>query len=173
MKTFLIGLIFLGFTSLGHSQVNGETKVKEEALDVITVTRLNLSYLKKVQDENTPKRVKALENRAARYDITESPVFDRKFESYEVLFEQTKGRIVATFDQEGKIINSLERFDDVLLPPEVRNTIFKEYPGWSIHKDMYLVSYYHDKDVKKTYKVQIRKEKQKKNLKIDSQGKIM
>ena len=66
MKTLVTGLIFLGFTSLCYSQSNGDTKVKEEALATVTVTPLNTSYLNKVQDDNTPDRVKILEDKASK-----------------------------------------------------------------------------------------------------------
>ncbi|MCO4822898.1 MAG: hypothetical protein KC469_12570 [Flavobacteriaceae bacterium] len=170
MKTLVTGLIFLGFTSLCYSQSNGDTKVKEEALATVTVTPLNTSYLNKVQDDNTPDRVKILEDKAARYDITELSIFNGKFESYEVIFEQTESRIIATYDGDGKIINSLERFENVSLPASVRNTVYKQYPGWAIHKDVYLVSYFENKEAKRHYKIQVRKEGARKNIKLDASG---
>lgn len=174
MKTFLIGLFFLGFTSLSHSQVNEDTRVKEEALSVVTLAPLNLSYLNTVHNKFAPKHVKALENKAARYNISESPLFEiGKFEAYEVIFEQSKSRIIANYDSQGKIISSFERFYDIMLPPDVMAAIYEQYPNWTVHKDVYLVSYYRFRDVKKIYKVQIRKNKLKKNLKIDVEGNMM
>jgi len=174
MKTFLIGIIFLGLTSLGYSQVNEDTKVKEEALSAVTLSTLNLNYLNKVHNDFNPEHVKALENKAAQYNITESPLFSvGKFEAYEVIFEQSKSRIIANYDSKGKIISSFERFYNIMLPPDVRSAIHNEYPDWTVHKDVYLVSYYRFRDVKKIYKIQIRKDKQKKNLKVDVEGKIM
>lgn len=173
MKTLVTGLIFLGFTSLCYSQSNGEQKVKEEALATVTVTPLNTTYLSKVQDANTPDRVKNLEDKAARYDITELSIFNGKFESYEVVFEQTESRIIATYDGDGKIINSLERFENVSLPPNVRNTVYSQYPGWTIHKDVYLVSYFEDREARKHYKIQVRKDGARKNLKLDARGSLM
>lgn len=169
MKTLITGLLFIGLTSLGFSQ-NG---IEQVDLSAVNVTPLNLSYLNKVQDRDTPERVKELENIASRYDVTESKVFNRKFEAYEVIFKETDGSIIATYDSDGKIISSLERFNDVLLPYKVRTTVFDKYPDWILHKDSYLVSYYLDKDVKKVYKVQLRKDGKRKNLKIDTSGNII
>jgi len=169
MKTLITGLLFVGLTSLGFSQ-NG---IEQVELSEVNVTPLNLSYLNKVQDSDTPERAKELENIASRYDVTESKVFNRKFEAYEVIFKETDGSIVATYDSDGKIISSLERFNDVLLPYKVRNAVFSEYPDWSLHKDSYLVSYYLDQDVKKVYKIQLRKDGKRKNLKVDVFGNII
>lgn len=173
MKTLLIGLLFLGSTSLTYSQTNGE--IKAEKLEDVVITPLNVSYLKNVKDKTTPEVAKQLENTAARYDITESPVFDRDFEAYEVIFSEnseSKGRIVATYDNKGKIISSFERFSDVALPPAVRNSVYKAYPGWTILNDTYLVSYYENRSVKKTYKLKIEKDKTKKTLRLDTEGNI-
>ncbi|NNC69373.1 MAG: hypothetical protein HKN90_00965 [Flavobacteriaceae bacterium] len=170
MKKVIIGLLTIGFLSTGIAQT------KEIQLENVTIRPLNLSYLKSVQDENTPPFVKALENKAARYDITESPVFEREFDAYEVVFDAIKkegadGIIMATYDQNGKILSSIERYKNVSLPKTVRDVCLKQYPDYKIHKDFYLVSYdYNDESVKKIYKVQMKNGNSKKNLKIDANG---
>ena len=103
MKNLVFGLLFLGLTTLSYSQ---ESNI---VLEAVTIKPLNLSYLKKVQNKNTPVFVKKLENEAARYDITESPLFEKEFEAYEVVFRTKKkdgasGQITATYDSKGKII---------------------------------------------------------------------
>ncbi len=172
MKKLIICLLSLGLFSLGTAQT------KEIKLENVTIRPLNLNYLKKVQDKETPEFVKALENRAARYDITESPVFKREFDAYEVVFDAIKkdgadGTIMATFDQNGKILSAIERYKNVSLPKSIRDVCLQEYPDYKIHKDFYLVSYdYDENSVKKIYKVQMRNGTSKKNLKIDANGVI-
>lgn len=170
MKTLITGLLVIGLTSLGFSQSGG---IEQVNLSEVDITPLNLTYLNQVQDEDTPTEVKRLENKASRYDITEAPIFDKKFEAYEVIFKDSDGKIVATYDENGKILSSLERFKDVLLPEKVRNSLYKNFPGWALHTDTYLVSYYADHSVKKVYKIQLRKDGKRKNLKVDVQGNII
>lgn len=170
MKNLIFGLIAVSLASLTYSQDNGVAQVE---LEEVNVTPLNLTYLNKVQDEDTPLQAKELENFASRYDITSDPIFDKNFEAYEVIFKETNGRIVATYDQDGKILSSLEKFKDVALPPIVRNTVFQNFPGWTIHQDTYLVSYFLDGDVKKIYKIQVRKDGKRKNIKMDHRGRLM
>lgn len=170
MKTLIIGLIAVSLASFTYSQDNGVAPVE---LEEVTISPLNLTYLNKVQDADTPLQAREMENFASRYDITSDPMFDGKIEAYEVIFKETNGKIVATYDQNGKIISSLEKFKDVALPPRVRNSVFQNFPGWTIHQDSYLVSYFLDEDVKKVYKVQVRKDGKRKNIKMDHRGTMM
>ncbi|WP_274476194.1 hypothetical protein [Mangrovimonas aestuarii] len=183
MKTLLIGLVLLGLTSLTKTQAQSNEQIGAVALedvvisaDNIEVLPVNLSYIHSVVDEDTPTRVRDLEGHAARFDIKETEEFDSRYEAYEVIFKERNGgtgRIVATYDSDGKILRSYEKFTDLLLPPTVRNAVFKAHPGWTLQKDAYLVSYFHNRDVKKVYKVQITKGDEKKNLKLDIDGNMM
>ncbi len=176
MRKLVIGLFILGLTTLAHSQ--SENEVSNITLETVTIKPLNISYLREVQDKETPVIVKNLENVAARYDITEDPIFDREFEAYEVVFKTKKeggasGLITATYDSEGKILQSVEKYKNILLPKTVRNAIWKKYPHWAIHKDIYLVSYRNGKDAKKIFRVQVRKDGKRKNLKLSYDGSIL
>lgn len=168
MRKVFINLIAMSLVISGFAQNNGDAEKVE--LKGVTVTPLNISYLNSVTEEFLPDFVKNLENKAARYNITESPVYDGNFEAYEVMFSQTNGSIIATYDGNGKIMETSEKFKNITLPYEVRNKIHAENPGWSIHTDAYLVSYYAGEEVEKICKVQLRKDGKRKNLKIDLEG---
>lgn len=175
MKQLAFGFLFLGLTTLMYSQNNNEAP--DIILEAVVIKPLNLSYLRNVQEKETPVIVKNLENVAARYDITEKPIFEKEFEAYEVVFKTKKksgttGRITATYDSKGKILNSVERYKDVLLPVTIRKAISNKYPGWIIYKDVYLVRYQNGKEARKVFRIQIRKDGKKKNLKMDYQGNI-
>lgn len=174
MKNLLIGIFFLGLTTLTYSQSLETTS--EIKLEAVTLTPLNLSYINAVKDKDTPIRVVNLENKVARYDITEQPIYGKNFEAYEVVFEETngrKGRIIATYDNNGKVLTTMERFQNVSLPPSVRNAVSKAYPDWIVQNDMYLVSYYSGDKISKMYRVRIKNKNQKKVLKIDPYGQFI
>ncbi|CAM1342143.1 hypothetical protein [Tenacibaculum aestuarii] len=173
MKKLVFGLLFLGLTNLAHSQNDIQKNI---ILEPVTIKPLNLSYLKEVQREDTPEFAVNLQNEAARYDITEDPIFGKEFEAYEVIFksknDETSGLITATYDSKGKIMSSIERYKNILLPKTVRTAINNKYPGWVIYKDVYLVTYRDNSKSKQVFKVQIRKDGEKKNLKLDYDGNI-
>ncbi|MGB1042897.1 MAG: hypothetical protein ACPGU6_05850 [Tenacibaculum sp.] len=170
MKNLVIGFLFLGLTSLSYAQNDANI-----TLEAVTIKPLNLTYLKNVHVKDTPEVALALENEAARYDITEDPMFEKEFEAYEVVFSArteggSTGRITATYDTDGKILKSVERYKNVLLPKKLRNLLQEKYPGWIIHKDVYLVNYRDNKNTRQLFRVQIRKDGKRKNLKLDYDG---
>ncbi|MEY8022009.1 hypothetical protein AB8P51_14315 [Muriicola sp. SD30] len=166
MKTLCISIVaaFLCCNAFSQELYRAPSTVD---LKLITVRPLNISYVNSVVDERMPEAVTKLENKAARYNILENPVYDGNFEAYEVIFSQNNGTIIATYDQHGKIIQTSERFKDITLPEFIRNRIHSENPGWTIHSDLYMVSYYGNKEVKKVCKIQLRKDGQRKNLRIE------
>lgn len=177
MKAIVFGMLFLGLTSLGYAQeLNkeaNEDETQEVVLEGVTVTALNMDYLEKVHDKATPEVVKELEHKAARFKIKGTPIYFSEVGPYEVHFSNSKGNIIATYNRKGKILVSSEKFKDVVLPLEVRNSVYREYPDWKINSNVYLVSYHHNKGVKKIYQFQIGKDNDKRNLRTDVAGNIL
>ena len=171
MKKLIIGLLFLGVTNLSFSQ-NTNYGITEVELEGVVVTAPNYTYLNKVFDKNTPNRVRQLELEAAKYNIKDDSAYDPRFSvDYEVVFKQANGRINAKYDNDGELISCSEKFLNVKLPVSIiSSNIFEDNNGWTLHKDAYLVSYKKGRDVKKVYKVQLRKGKQKKNFTINMEG---
>ncbi len=167
MKKLLIGTLFIGLASLGYSQAS-DAEMEEVKLSGVTMKPLNLGYLDKVGESLSPW-VFTLEKKASQFDIKKSPFFIRG-ERSEIIFIQRKGEINATYDYNGKILSTRERYSNLLLPPAIRNAVYRAYPDWNMEKNTYLVSYNHRKGAKKVYKVQIRKNGLKKNLKLNVDG---
>lgn len=173
MKKLLIYLAVIGFINLGFSQIH-QNYVDNYQLASVVINAPNYTYLQKVQDFNTPVRVKKLENQVASYNIKSDPIYDLAFEDkYKVIFEETKSKIVVTYDKHGNILTSFEKFEDVRLPQDIYASIANDYPGWAIVNDTYIVKYYQNKEeVRKIYKIEISKDDTTKNLRINSLGLI-
>jgi len=171
MKNLLIGLFIIGLTSLSYSQ-NLYSEVEKGALEDNTRSSININYLTKVQNVKTSVNVKLFEDIVSRHDITTSLKFDRRVKPFKVKFITSNGSIIATYDQNGKILTSLEKFKNVDLPLHILKSISKEYPNASILSNTYLVSYKSNNDIIKRYTVKIKKDNVKKNLRIDSEGRI-
>lgn len=168
MKKLIIGIMILGLASLGYAQ-SATSEMEEVKLSDVTLTPLNTDYLNKMQEGNIADRVFILEKKASRYNVKESPFFNPLGLS-EIYFSQKRGKILATYNSNGKIVSTSERYKDLILPMPVRNAVFKGYPGWTIYGNTYLVSYWQNKGTKKAYKIKIRKDGLKKNLKFDVDG---
>ena len=169
MRKWIFGLVFLGFASLTFAQ-DRPSDDRTVELEGVVLTAPNYAYLAEVQDEASSDIFKKLESKAANFDIKESPMYNKIDKAYEVFFSNSKGKIVATYDENGKILSAFEKFGDVIVPDPIRNTVYQAYPDWKMNSNKYVVTYYHDKGAKKTYHFQIEKNNKKKNLKLTWEG---
>lgn len=190
MKNLLIGLFVLGLTNLSSAQNTQVEFLKSQmesndalALNMntnapvfnneIPATSSEASYLSNVKEEATSNHVQFLEDKVSRFDVTTLSKFDARSASFKVIFKGNKGSITATYDCDGDILTTSEKFEDVKLPISVRNAVYQEYPGWSTLGNSYSVNYNKNIGAKKVYKVKITNGRVKKNLKIDSEGNII
>ena len=164
MKKLLIGLLVLGFATQNYAQV------RTEKLPELDLTNVNSDYIQKVDMTNETGPVKMLEEYAASYDLVKSDFVEDKFINYAVFFENSHGTISATYDKEGRIIKTFEKFKDVQPPRAVVNAIFDTYPGWKIANDIYLVKYNENSGVTKKYKLVLEKDNEFIKVKTDGIG---
>ncbi len=173
MKAMLIGLSILGFTNLSSAQ-NLKHNVSYVHMDEIVVSPMkNVSYYNSVYNPYASKEVIMLESDASNYDVSNSKIFNNTIETYKVWFENTEGSILAVYDTDGELINSVEKFEHARLPESVRLTLKNSYPDWTLNSTVYRVNYFKGKDVKKVYNIQLKRDREKVNLKIDCQGVIL
>ena len=172
MKKLVFGAMFIGFASLGYSQ-NSDCGKNTIHLTGVEVSPVDQNYLKNVAGGIVSASVLDLQNQASRYNIKKSSVYDfnsDKDKTYVIRFAGYKGRILATYDQSGRMVNARENYSDVPLPPAVRNAAFKEHSDWTFSGTNYSVNY-NGKDANKMYKVQMKKNNEKENLKFTIDGK--
>lgn len=165
MKKVLLTVLCLAFLNFAMAQRPERTKSLE--LEEVTLKPLNADYSISVIETKMPPSVRNLERKAARFDVRELRAYNRNYDAFEVFFKENNGSIIATYDRDGKILQTHERFKNIALPPKVRNYLYLEYPGWIISKDIYMVSYYDHGEILKTCKVQLSKGKAKKNLALN------
>jgi hypothetical protein len=173
MKKLIIGLFLFGLTSQSFSQSSQEDQLKTIELAEVNILALNSTYVNKVIDKNAAEPVQHLERKAAAYDITVSDLFSQDFDTYEVNFENQYGRITATYDVDGEIMRSYEKFKDVKVPLAVSQSIAKKFPGWHTSRTTYLVNYKHNGDLTRIYKVSLEKGKEHLNIRTDEKGNIL
>ncbi|WP_166964050.1 nicotinate-nucleotide adenylyltransferase [Yeosuana marina] len=162
MKKILLGLFLFGLTT----QINAQTiELSEVELSV------NYKYLNATQSEEAAVPVKKLVDKLLACNEDNTDVFVDDNGEYCVSFYIPEGRIVAAFNNEGKILRTFEKYENIRLPLEVLQNIATNYPNWSIAGNTYLVSFHCDKGLtKKLYKIRLENEDKVLNIKTDEKG---
>ena len=159
---FLCCLSMVGFANNIFSQIT---------LPEVRVVSLNYKYLKSVYDSTAAQPVKMLERRAASFDLKNSEFYEEEYDNYFISFFLPEGQILAFYDNTGKMIHSAEKFKNVALPKLVQEAVGKQYPGWSVSKDVYIVNYFSDaKETQKTYKLILENGSKRIRTKISDKG---
>jgi hypothetical protein len=165
MKNLILSLLLLGWTTQMFSQI---TKLPEVYITV------NYKYLNAVNAEDMAEPVKMLREEVAFYDLTSSELYSDEYDEYFVTFFIPEGKILAAYDKDANLIRTIEKFKNIKLPMDIRNTIAKKYPNWYMAKDVYKVNYHKDKGVTKMqYKVRLENGNESFNVKIDEDGNFM
>ena len=165
MKKIILFLISIGFASQFYAQ---EIKLPE-----VVISAVNYKYLNAVNSEDSDMIVKQLQQKAALYDVKESDFYEDEYDYYMVSFFIPEGKIVAAYDRDGQIIRTIERFESVRLPIDVRDAVFQRFPNWTLDKDVYLVNYDPKKNTNKVYKLKLRNGKEVMRVKIDAEGNFL
>ena len=167
MKKIVLGLLVFGLTIQGFSQVDVE-------LDEVELKGVNYKYLNSVGDTETAIVVTQLETKAAQFDLKNSKFFEEESDEYTLYFRAPAGKILAVYNDDGKILRTQEKFVDIQLPLKVSNAVVDNYPGWKVTGDIYLVKYHREKeDVSRIYKLFIAKDGKTKKIKTDELGNII
>ncbi len=174
MKAIIFSLLFVALSSLGYAQKEIDSKIPE-----IEVYATNYDYAQKVYSADPV--VNHLETRVANFSISEIPKtfqgrtfnYQESDGTYIVYFSNSKGTIEAVYDENGKILSTVERFQNINVPIDVRKAISKKYPNSYISKDYYMVRYRKGEDVIKKYRIRIEQNNSKKWVKIDDKGNFL
>jgi hypothetical protein len=165
MKKIILGLLALGLTIPIFAQ---DVKVIE--LSEVVIRPMNFKYLNATDSKDAAIPVKTLERAVASYDITEAEFYQEDFDYYSVSFFIPDGKIVAEYDNEGKIIRTIEKFKNISVPDDVKTAVLKRFPNWTITKDVYRVTYTEDNGANKVYKLTLKNGDKRMRVKVDDVG---
>jgi hypothetical protein len=175
MKKVIIGLFTyavvissLGFTTRSFSQT-----VNDGMLPEIEIHFANYKYLNSVENAEMDLPVKLLERKVANFDITSLDLYQEDYEYYNVSFYIPNGQIVASYDKDGNLTETIEKFVNIDPPESVLNTVRKRYPGWLIYKDVYKVRYHKDKGSVQKFKLILENGGKHIRVSFDENGEII
>jgi hypothetical protein len=175
MKAIIIGLLFLGLTSLCHAQV-----LEGKTLSEVEVYAVNSDYLNSVNYNAMPIEVSSLELEVANFNVHEStPIIIGKEKDYRdedgnypVKFSNNYGNIKAVYNEEGVVIQTTERFKNTKIPKAVLKSILKKYPDCVITKDLYLVTYINHEGTTIKYVIFLKSNNKRFKINLDEKGNI-
>lgn len=165
MKNLLLSLFVLGFTFQSLAQITELPEIK--------LVAVNYKYLDAAGDEDAAFPVKQLQQQVAEYDIKKANFYADEYDFYTVNFFIPEGKILASYDRDGNLLRTAEKFKDVALPQAVRDAIGERFPNWSMTGDVYRVNYHEGKEVKKRYKVLLENGDQRMRIKTDEKGNFL
>jgi hypothetical protein len=166
MKKLLIVLLALGLSPQLFAQI--------EELSEVTVLATNYKYLNDVNTEEIASiPVKELERKVSSFDVKEADFYHDDYDEYIVSFYIPHGKILAAYDRDGKILRAAERFEDINLPMAIKEAIVGRFPGWSVTKDVYLVTFYENRGTTKKYKLKLENGNKTMRVKLDEKGNFL
>jgi hypothetical protein len=162
MKKLVFGLIVCGLTTHMFAQ--------EITLDEIQLFS-NHNYFTATNTEQVALPVKKLEDQVLDYKADKSDFKYDKGEIYNVTFSIPEGKIIAAYNDEGKLVSTIEKYTNVRLPSEVIYAILERFPKWAIMSNTYYVNFHREHGItKKLYKIEIVNDDKSLDIKTDEQG---
>jgi hypothetical protein len=162
IKSIMFFFFFvLGLLTTAFSQV---------LMPEVVISAMRYKYLSSVDNRELPQPVRILEHQAASYDVKNSEYYDDEYEEYNISFYLPAGYVLATYNKDGKLLRTAERFKNVALPESVAQSLVKRYPHWDIPKDVYRVTYEDDKGATKVWKVLLKQGEKRLKVKLDDEG---
>ncbi len=168
MKKFIVGLLVLGLTSQVFAQV---TEV--EQLSEVVVTAVNYKYLNAVDNSEAAIPVQMLERKVAAFNVQEQDYYIDDYDYYTVSFFIPDGKIVAVYDADGKVMRTIEKFEDIKLPAALNKALAERFPNWEVVSDVYRVTYSDKKGAKKSYKLKLQNGDKVMRVKMTDEGEFL
>ncbi len=170
MKTVILWLLFMGMALPSYSQdVLYEAKLKKMDVPTVVIDAVERDYPGLTVDEYTAVPVEYVEDDVF---LNKDLLKNRDYETYEVSFVGKGDNIDATYNKIGKRVSVTEHLKNVAPPMEVRETLAKTYPGWTIKEDSYKLTSYNGDAVRSRYRFELKKGDQTKRVYTDEHGNI-
>jgi hypothetical protein len=152
--------------------ISSQVKAQVIELPEVVITAVNYKYLNAVDSESTALSVQMLQDKVAMFDLKSSEIYNDEYDTYYVSFFIPEGKILAAYDSNGRIIRTIERFNNVRLPEHIQNAIAERFPNWVFLSDVYKVNF-HGTNAKIQYKVKLKNGDKIVRVKLDEKGEFM
>ncbi|MDG1729484.1 MAG: nicotinate-nucleotide adenylyltransferase [Algibacter sp.] len=166
MKKLVLFLLVCGLITPVFAQII--------VLDTVEIRPIKYKYLFEVVDDNIDQNVKNLQTALAKFDVRKEEYYSDDYDNYSVTFRIPEGYAIAAYDEDGKLIRTIERYKNVKLPLAVSQALAERFPNWAVDKDIYKVSYSEAEwDSKKIYKLKLTNGEETVRVKTDEDGNFL
>ncbi|AVR45889.1 hypothetical protein C7S20_11855 [Christiangramia fulva] len=172
MKSVIFSLLLLvaaTFTQAQEITQLDEAEVGFASLNT-KITRVGNTFSYKVKETYTGEFIQdPIAFMKANFDI-QNFIEENEGEDYDtylVSFSCSKGSLHANFNKEGDLVNTSQKFINILLPHEIRQEVYRNNIGWTVTKNKYVASGNGDRLEKEKYRIKLEKDGQKKIVKLD------
>lgn len=172
MKTLIFSLLLIVATTVGHAQKITqleEAKVGFAPLDV-EVYEDGESFTYTVNESYAGEFVKnPIAFMKANFDIKNFMAVHEGsgYDSYRITLKSGQGFLKADFDEDGELVRTYQRFENIPLPLDVRRELYVAHKGWSMTENKYIASGRGEMLEKEMYKIKIENGSRSQNIKLD------
>lgn len=172
MKTLIFSLLLIAATGLGHAQEITqleEAKVGFAPLDA-KITRDGDSFSYKVEETYTGEFSKdAIAFMKANFNIQNfiAETAGENYDSYLITLRSGNGYLSADFDKEGNLVKTYQKFQNIVLPLDVRREVYMGNKGWTMTSNKYVAFGKGDLLEKESYRIRLENGNQKRTVKLD------
>lgn len=170
-----IFILFLCCFSLMSYSQSEESKATNESLPIeelpeIVISKIGDDFSVYLPYKNPDLSIQNMQKYFVAYDLGKDY---EGYETYLVMMKNEKGTLTATYNQKGKLVRVVEKYENVTLPDDVIVAVLKAYPGWGIEADKFNYTQADGDIYKKEYMVKIKKDNQVKRLVVSPTGEII
>lgn len=171
MKLFINVIAVLGMSTLTYSQsIEAKEEFRSDELPAVVIKSAGRDFSVYLPDRNPDAKVRQMQEKFIGYNIGKD---HEGYDEYLVLMQSDEAYLAATYNQNGKLIKVVEKYENVKLPISVMLSVAKAFPDWTIVKDKFLYTQEDGTITDKKYNLKLKKDNDVKKIVVNPQGKIL
>lgn len=174
MKTLIFSFLLLAVTAFTQAQEIQleEARVGFAPIDA-KITKDADAYSYRINENYAGQFMKdPIAFMKENFDINNfmAEVANEKYDSYQVTFKSGQGLLKAHYNKNGELVRTFQKFENIVLPLDVRREVYNTTKGWTMIENKYIASGNSDLIEKEVYKVKLEKGNKTQTIKLDGRS---
>lgn len=94
-------------------------------------------------------------------------VAHENFKNFNVQFKSSKGFLKANFNQDGDLVKSISKFENIILPENLMHDLYRDHKGWEMTKNVHVTISKNGMVQKDYFKVKLENGKETKKINLE------